>query len=114
MIRRPPRSTRTDTLFPYTTLFRSHHQVRHLFLQRQHQEITAGQDQRHQDRTESHPPGAAFAPARQVGDRDLEIDRPGNDVFDVWRRGLFPELHGRLALTTIWRSSFVIETPSAE
>src|SRR3546814_4329988 len=34
MIRRPPRSTRTDTLFPYTTLFRSpvaadqpHHQV---------------------------------------------------------------------------------------
>src|SRR3546814_7880359 len=24
MIRRPPRSTRTDTLLPYTTLFRSH------------------------------------------------------------------------------------------
>src|SRR3546814_9627512 len=36
MIRRPPRSTRTDTLFPYTTLFRSsrpysgHEQSRHL------------------------------------------------------------------------------------
>src|SRR3546814_15054194 len=29
MIRRPPRSTRTDTLFPYTTLFRSRaHPVR--------------------------------------------------------------------------------------
>src|SRR3546814_15056618 len=27
MIRRPPRSTRTDTLFPYTTLFRSCHLV---------------------------------------------------------------------------------------
>src|SRR3546814_6346059 len=27
MIRRPPRSTRTDTLFPYTTLFRSCHDV---------------------------------------------------------------------------------------
>src|SRR3546814_8748376 len=26
MIRRPPRSTRTDTLFPYTTLFRSQEQ----------------------------------------------------------------------------------------
>src|SRR3546814_12195084 len=26
MIRRPPRSNRTDTLFPYTTLFRSRHQ----------------------------------------------------------------------------------------
>src|SRR3546814_4057875 len=28
MIRRPPRSKRTDTLFPYTTLFRSHHRTR--------------------------------------------------------------------------------------
>src|SRR3546814_8641444 len=28
MIRRPPRSTRTDTLFPYTTLFRSRHRLR--------------------------------------------------------------------------------------
>src|SRR3546814_18129647 len=27
MIRRPPRSTRTDTLFPYTTLFRSNDAV---------------------------------------------------------------------------------------
>src|SRR3546814_13483133 len=27
MIRRPPRSTRTDTLFPYTTLFRSRREV---------------------------------------------------------------------------------------
>src|SRR3546814_3686306 len=27
MIRRPPRSTRTDTLFPYTTLFRSERPV---------------------------------------------------------------------------------------
>src|SRR3546814_1049547 len=27
MIRRPPRSTRTDTLFPYTTLFRSKHTI---------------------------------------------------------------------------------------
>src|SRR3546814_9128214 len=28
MIRRPPRSTRTDTLFPYTTLFRSSYRFR--------------------------------------------------------------------------------------
>src|SRR3546814_6886105 len=27
MIRRPPRSTRTDTLFPYTTLFRSQNPI---------------------------------------------------------------------------------------
>src|SRR3546814_16166962 len=30
MIRRPPRSTRTDTLFPYTTLFRSTSDLRRL------------------------------------------------------------------------------------
>src|SRR3546814_1256323 len=30
MIRRPPRSTRTDTLFPYTTLFRSLQNARHV------------------------------------------------------------------------------------
>src|SRR3546814_3124920 len=35
MIRRPPRSTRTDTLFPYTTLFRSsHHLVERIHLRR--------------------------------------------------------------------------------
>src|SRR3546814_12637977 len=33
MIRRPPRSTLTDTLFPYTTLFRSH---RHLICRIKH------------------------------------------------------------------------------
>src|SRR3546814_295218 len=34
MIRRPPRSTRTDTLFPYTTLFRS--ELRRLHAEQQH------------------------------------------------------------------------------
>src|SRR3546814_2857018 len=29
MLRRPPRSTRTDTLFPYTTLFRSRRSLAH-------------------------------------------------------------------------------------
>src|SRR3546814_18453265 len=33
MIRRPPRSTRTDTLFPYTTLFRSGKSRTHTFEQ---------------------------------------------------------------------------------
>src|SRR3546814_12246512 len=32
MLRRPPRSTRTDTLFPYTTLFRSQQRAGHLSL----------------------------------------------------------------------------------
>src|SRR3546814_5389211 len=34
MIRRPPRSTRTDTLFPYTTLFRSRALLREGFIRR--------------------------------------------------------------------------------
>src|SRR3546814_11506043 len=33
MIRRPPRSTRTDTLFPYTTLFRSEDAALRLLLE---------------------------------------------------------------------------------
>src|SRR3546814_9237800 len=33
MIRRPPRSTRTDTLFPYTTLFRSYKNKLFVFVQ---------------------------------------------------------------------------------
>src|SRR3546814_8662047 len=32
MIRRPPRSTRTDTLFPYTTLFRSEDDIPNMIL----------------------------------------------------------------------------------
>src|SRR3546814_12587951 len=45
MLRRPPRSTRTDTLFPYTTLFRS--VVDHLRKgQRDHDEVDAGGAQR--------------------------------------------------------------------
>src|SRR3546814_5597789 len=44
MIRRPPRSTRTDTLFPYTTLFRSLHQreQRSQFLLSRHQSRETG------------------------------------------------------------------------
>src|SRR3546814_4756445 len=44
MIRRPPRSTRTDTLFPYTTLFRSAGQQAGL---RQHLEAVADAEHRH-------------------------------------------------------------------
>src|SRR3546814_5888323 len=54
MIRRPPRSTRTDTLFPYTTLFRSDIGPQtgealladRLFLQLQPAAVAAAEDQR--------------------------------------------------------------------
>src|SRR3546814_8233296 len=49
MIPRPPNSTRTDTLFPYTTLFRSRpHFARHPFLPRMVEERRAQRDVRHQ------------------------------------------------------------------
>src|SRR3546814_2274149 len=43
MIRRPPRSTRTDTLFPYTTLFRSPVLDRRGQAQGQDQQAAGGQ-----------------------------------------------------------------------
>src|SRR3546814_2066647 len=39
MIRRPPRSTRIDTLFPYTTLFRSECNLARLFLGMTHMHL---------------------------------------------------------------------------
>src|SRR3546814_19439398 len=45
MIRRPPRSTRTDTLFPYTTLFRSQPHVIAAALLRRLQEGVVGEVQ---------------------------------------------------------------------
>src|SRR3546814_3370640 len=63
MIRRPPRSTRTDTLFPYTTRFRSHGTVlQHGFAHRSH-------------------PGAGEKKAA------LGAQRPGEVVLDELRRG---------------------------
>src|SRR3546814_3629417 len=44
MIRRPPRSTRTDTLFPYTTLFRSGELALENF-QLQQAQLAVGDDQ---------------------------------------------------------------------
>src|SRR3546814_4795795 len=69
MLRRPPRSTRTDTLFPYTTLFRSlvrgqrswhHHRVR-------------WRDARTQDpRRRCHRPGLARQDLRASSQRSEE------------------------------------------
>src|SRR3546814_16073302 len=43
MIRRPPRSTRTDTLFPYTTLFRSGVLVIRARAQAEHRAVALGE-----------------------------------------------------------------------
>src|SRR3546814_20775417 len=46
MIRRPPRSTRTDTLFPYTTLFRSGDSFVHVTAVERAGMASLGKDQR--------------------------------------------------------------------
>src|SRR3546814_6225141 len=55
MIRRPPRSTRTDTLFPYTTLFRSP-RARH-----------CGRSDARDSRDCRYGRSVSFLPARPVG-----------------------------------------------
>src|SRR3546814_1616816 len=80
MIRRPPRSTRTDTLFPYTTLFRS----------------TAGaeciQPEAEQDDDGSHRiPGAGRAACRLVDADERRrslIGQAQQDLHAHWRQRL--------------------------
>src|SRR3546814_11560503 len=45
MIRRPPRSTRTDTLFPYTTLFRSSVKMPMLVMMAEHMRPLIAQEE---------------------------------------------------------------------
>src|SRR3546814_20042040 len=60
MIRRPPRSTRTDTLFPYTTLFRSVGRARPVHAQHQLVRLPIGEgvhgdgDRQRDQRSEEH------------------------------------------------------------
>src|SRR3546814_18986725 len=64
MIRRPPRSTRTDTLFPYTTLFRS--------LAFEHQPRFSPDGQR-----------IAFVSDRAGGDNIWLMNRDGSDKRQI-------------------------------
>src|SRR3546814_19809623 len=68
MIRRPPRSTRTDTLFPYTTLFRS------LVGRAQHAEHVA---LALADPLVENDSGADGPAAHLVGVRGEDLDLPG-------------------------------------
>src|SRR3546814_6513916 len=77
MIRRPPRSTRTDTLFPYTTLFRSRARWNHLAARKSRQtKDTLG----------------AHQPAQHL-DRPVDI---GVGVEDRAGEPNVPRAHGRL------------------
>src|SRR3546814_16795076 len=54
MIRRPPRSTRTDTLFPYTTLFRSAEGAVEEGINGVRHRTTADGDQQHAEQQRGH------------------------------------------------------------
>src|SRR3546814_5840981 len=77
MIRRPPRTTRTDTLFPYTTLFRSEkldreEDLRHREIPRhvaQH-DVVAGEPGHRHDHDQIADIGAQGRQDRQVAARD--------------------------------------------
>src|SRR3546814_7894346 len=66
MIRRPPRSTRTDTLFPYTTLFRSI----------QHRPLYHGRLGQHQ------PDRLCFVDVRLVGVQQL-LERSEEHTYEL-------------------------------
>src|SRR3546814_16006406 len=90
MIRRPPRSTRTDTLCPYTTLFRSvqavaDHAARHLAaLAARHRRIVDGEAHRQRQRIDRLR-GDRFADADVgAGVRDGRL-REARDPDDVAR-----------------------------
>src|SRR3546814_11171019 len=74
MIRRPPRSTRTDTLFPYTTLFRSHGPMGQQFVR--NDGLFTG-PALNQITLPAHDYAASVAFYKQMGLKQI-VDSPGN------------------------------------
>src|SRR3546814_2033737 len=88
MIRRPPRSTRTDTLFPYTTLFRS--AGLRLALHEVHDLISRGRKDRQY-------------PARDIADGHIGVSHPAIEIDRI--SGL--QIGGRIAVAI--EGEFAIE-----
>src|SRR3546814_16399479 len=83
MIRRPPRSTRTDTLFPYTTLFRS---IESLSLKG----IKNGEGKFRACRSEHHRPEFWRVPFQGMG--TLRLGSPGRGASRDRRRTRYAAL----------------------
>src|SRR3546814_16115904 len=71
MIRRPPRSTRTDTLFPYTTLFRSGKDAGKYHASRHFPQYAFEHEDIHADRRRDEA---------DLGDNDDENSEPDQDL----------------------------------
>src|SRR3546814_8936727 len=89
MIRRPPRSTRTDTLFPYTTLFRSARRACRHHADRACRGVLAEQralrSPQHLDAREVEEGGLCLA--RAAGIDAVDIERHRLVEGEVGRRG---------------------------
>src|SRR3546814_8440065 len=77
MIRRPPRSTRTDTLFPYTTLFRSGRAGRRGHRPQQGRQLPA-----HGEVSWSR---SGFGDARRAGRRHLRSEEHTSELQSLMR-----------------------------
>src|SRR3546814_5784300 len=116
MIRRPPRSTRTDTLFPYTTLFRSrwfHLSVRSSVLAAPIREKDGG------DIVVEHDRGSIRVAAWQFGTRSEEhtselqsLMRISYAVFCLKKKKHETEKHTTTQLETKHQSTNVITLPN--
>src|SRR3546814_13535648 len=83
LIRRPPRSTRTDTLFPYTTLFRS--RLRDL-LQRRRARLRSDEPARPEGDRLLHPAEARQLPGRDGADqRRLRSEEHTSELQSLMR-----------------------------
>src|SRR3546814_4957622 len=90
MIRRPPRSTRTDTLFPYTTLFRS---------------VPARLELDRLARAGDHRRDFQEVPA---GPQMLEGDRPGNELTAAFQRRQPRSEEHTSELQSLMRTSYAV------
>src|SRR3546814_16950590 len=96
MIRRPPRSTRTDTLFPYTTLFRSvlpkapnnYNPVRHADRALDRRNWILGQMAENGYITDAERAAAAAAPLGTTRPYQSKTDRMGSWFIEDVRREL--------------------------
>src|SRR3546814_2324806 len=74
MLRRPPRSTRTDTLFPYTALFRALHRDGHIGMPGEH-------DDRNRDSARDQP--LLDRDTVHIGHADIEEHAPLGRLPDL-------------------------------
>src|SRR3546814_14600253 len=99
MIRRPPRSTRTDTLFPYTTLFRS---VHHRPLDRKDAPVVIGNN-KNERRYRHHTLAKVIATPSRSRDRRVPRGTPRVHSHCPSRAAAYSA--ARVAVTDIGRAS---------